>query len=82
TGLPQPLAYVIERTSAEHGRVQVIADTASGLTTVRTDDETLRRSMEVDTSLRSGALTRSGDELITHVAADVVFWALTDARYP
>ncbi|KZE43098.1 helicase-associated domain-containing protein [Microbacterium sp. T32] len=82
TGLPQPLAYVIERTSAEHGRVRVTADTASGLTTVRTDDETLRRSMEVDTSLRSVALTRSGDELITHVAADVVFWALTDARYP
>ncbi|MGL1701334.1 helicase-associated domain-containing protein, partial [Vibrio parahaemolyticus] len=58
TGLPRPLAYVIERTSAEHGRVRVTADTASGLTTVRTDDETLRRSMEVDTSLRSVALTR------------------------
>lgn len=82
TGLPQPLAYVIERTSAEHGRVRVTADTASGLTTVRTDDQTLRRAMEVDTSLRSVALSRSGDELITHVAADVVFWALTDARYP
>nr|WP_237488689.1 helicase-associated domain-containing protein [Microbacterium sp. TL13] len=82
TGLPQPLAYVIERTSAEHGRVRVSADTASGLTTVRTDDETLLRAMEVDTSLRSVALSRSDDELITHVAADVVFWALSDARYP
>ncbi|WP_396645180.1 helicase-associated domain-containing protein [Microbacterium sp.] len=82
TGLPQPLAYVIERTSAEHGRVRVTADAASGLTTVRTDDETLLRAMEVDTSLRSVALSRSGDELITHVAADVVFWALSDARYP
>lgn len=82
TGLPQPLAYVIERTAAEHGRVRVAADSASGLTTVRTDDETLLRAMEVDTSLRSVALTRSGAELITHVAADVVFWALSDARYP
>ncbi|SIS09677.1 helicase-associated domain-containing protein [Microbacterium sp. RURRCA19A] len=82
TGLPQPLAYVIERTSAEHGRVRVTADVASGLTTVRTDDETLLRAMEVDTSLRSVALSRSGDELISHVAADVVFWALSDARYP
>lgn len=82
TGLPQPLAYVIERTSAEHGRVRVSADSASGLTTVRTDDETLLRAMEVDTSLRSVALSRSDDELITHVAADVVFWALSDARYP
>lgn len=82
TGLPQPLAYVIERTSAEHGRVRVSADPASGLTTVRTDDETLLRAMEVDTSLRSVALSRSGDELLTHVAADVVFWALSDARYP
>lgn len=82
TGLPQPLAYVIERTSAEHGRVRVTADSASGLTTVRTDDETLLRAMEVDTGLRSVALARSGDELLTHVAADVVFWALSDARYP
>lgn len=82
TGLPQPLAYVIERTSAEHGRVRVTADAASGLTTVRTDDETLLRAMEVDTALRSVALTRSDDELLTHVSADVVFWALSDARYP
>jgi hypothetical protein len=62
--------------------VRVTADAASGLTTVRTDDETLLRAMEVDTALRSVALTRSDDELLTHVSADVVFWALSDARYP
>lgn len=82
TGLPQPLAYVIERTSAEHGRVRVVADAASGLTRITTDDETLLRSMEVDTALRSIAISREGDELVTHVTADVVFWALNDARYP
>ncbi|WP_180993341.1 helicase-associated domain-containing protein [Microbacterium testaceum] len=82
TGLPQPLAYVIERTAAEHGRVRVITDADSHLTRVRTDDETLLRSMEVDQSLRSIALTRTDDELVSHVAADVVFWALTDAHYP
>ncbi|MFJ4038313.1 helicase-associated domain-containing protein [Microbacterium sp. NPDC090007] len=83
TGLPQPLAYVIERTSAEHGRVRVAADPETQLTHVRTDDETLLRSMEVDQSLRSIALNRTDDdELISHVAADVVFWALTDAHYP
>jgi len=82
TGLPQPLAYVIERTAAEHGRVRVTTDAASHLTRVMTDDETLLRSMEVDQSLRSIALTRADDELVSHVSADVVFWALTDAHYP
>ena len=83
TGLPQPLAYVIERTSAEHGRVRVGVDADTSLTRVTTDDETLRRSMEVDQSLRSIALARDdGDDLVSHVSADVVFWALTDAHYP
>lgn len=83
TGLPQPLAYVIERTSAEHGRVRVATEPETQLTRVRTDDETLLRSMEVDQSLRSIALNRTDDdELISHVSADVVFWALTDAHYP
>lgn len=82
TGLPQPLAYVIERTAAEHGRVRVGADPVSRLTRVTTDDATLLRSMEVDQSLRSIALSRSDDELVSHVSADVVFWALTDAHYP
>lgn len=84
TGLPQPLAYVIERTSAEHGRVRVGVDADTHLTRVRTDDETLRRAMEVDQSLRSIALSRDDDDgdLVSHVSADVVFWALTDAHYP
>ncbi|WP_205822756.1 helicase-associated domain-containing protein [Microbacterium hydrothermale] len=82
TGLPQPLAYVIERTSAEHGRVRVGVDAETQLTRVTTDDETLRRSMEVDQSLRSVALARDDDDLVSHVSADVVFWALTDAHYP
>uniref|UniRef100_UPI0025EC18C3 helicase-associated domain-containing protein n=1 Tax=uncultured Microbacterium sp. TaxID=191216 RepID=UPI0025EC18C3 len=83
TGLPQPLAYVIERTSAEHGRVRVSIEPETQLTRVRTDDETLLRSMEVDQSLRSIALTRTDDDqLVSHVSADVVFWALSDAHYP
>ncbi len=83
TGLPQPLAYVIERTSAEHGRVRVMSDPATRMTRVVTDDETLLRSMEIDQSLRSIALSRTDDdELVSHVSSDVVFWALTDAHYP
>lgn len=83
TGLPQPLAYVIERTAAEHGRVRVSTDPATQLTRVTTDDETLLRSMEIDQSLRSIALSRTDDdELVSHVSGDVVFWALTDAHYP
>ncbi|MFZ8757005.1 helicase-associated domain-containing protein [Microbacterium sp. HMH0099] len=86
TGLPQPLAYVIERSAAEHGRVRVARDEASGLTRIRTDDATLARAMEVDQSLRSIALTvdddADGHDLVTHVDRDVVFWALSDAHYP
>ena len=82
TGLPQPLAYVIERTSAQHGRVRVASDPASRLTRVTTTDPTLLQAMEVDQSLRSIALTRDDDVLVSHVAADVVFWALTDSHYP
>lgn len=84
TGLPQPLAYLIERSAAEHGRVRVTRDEASRLTHVQTDDATLARAMEVDQSLRSIALARVDDDgdLVSHVDADVVFWALTDAHYP
>ena len=82
TGLPQPLAYVIERTAAQHGRVRVAGDPASRLTRVTTSDPTLLQAMEVDQSLRSIALTRTDDALVSHVATDVVFWALTDAHYP
>ncbi len=82
TGLPQPLAYVIERTSAQHGRVRVASDPETRLTRVTTTDPTLLQAMEVDQSLRSVALTRAGDALESHVGADVVFWALTDAHYP
>ncbi|MDF2993828.1 MAG: hypothetical protein K0S37_4342 [Microbacterium sp.] len=82
TGLPQPLAYVIERTSAQHGRVRVDSDPASRLTRVTTTDPTLLQAMEVDQSLRSVALARDGEALVSHVSADVVFWALTDAHYP
>jgi len=82
TGLPQPLAYVIERTSAEHGRVRVADDVASGFARVSTDDPTLRRSLEVDQSLRALSLSPDGDDLVSHVGADAVFWALSDAHYP
>lgn len=82
TGLPQPLAYVIERTSAQHGRVRVSSDPETRLTRVTTTDPTLLQAMEVDQSLRSVALSRADDALESHVAADVVFWALTDAHYP
>ncbi|KTR87607.1 hypothetical protein NS220_17440 [Microbacterium testaceum] len=82
TGVPQPLEYVIERTSAQHGRVRVESDPETRLTRVTTTDPTLLQAMEVDQSLRSVALTRTEDALESHVAADVVFWALTDAHYP
>ncbi len=84
TGVPQPLSYLIDRSAAEHGRVRVVRDEASGLTRIQTTDATLAQTMEVDQSLRSIALSRDDDstDLVTHVDRDVVFWALSDAHYP
>jgi hypothetical protein len=82
TGLPQPLAYVIESTAARHGLIRVERDEASVLTRVVSDDPATIATIAVDQALRSLGLVREGDDLISRVPADSVYWALADARYP
>jgi len=84
TGLPQPLAYLIADAAERHGRVRVHELTGDGArSAVRSDDATLLRTIQVDQALGPLRLTAGGDgELLSRSPRDVVFWALSDARYP
>ncbi|MFC8683173.1 helicase-associated domain-containing protein [Microbacterium ureisolvens] len=84
TGIPQPLAYLIESTASRHGLVRVRADEATGRTRVESADEGLLEAITVDQALRPlGLLVLEGDDaLSSRVARDAVYWTLADARYP
>lgn len=81
TGLPQPLAYEIERTARRHGTLRVGPD-LQGRTRVTSDDEALLRTIAVDQALRPLGLVRDGADLVSRSGADTAFWMLADARYP
>ncbi|WP_405375046.1 MULTISPECIES: helicase-associated domain-containing protein [unclassified Microbacterium] len=80
TGVPQPLAYEIERSAARHGTLRVGPDGA-GSTRV-TGDRDLIEALAVDQALRSLGLILEGDALVTRSGPETVYWMLTDARYP
>jgi hypothetical protein len=84
TGLPQPLDYLITDAAERHGRVRVAEADAEGVrSAVRSADATLLRTIQVDQALGSLRLAPGGDgELLSRFPRDVVFWALSDARYP
>ncbi|MEY9851458.1 hypothetical protein ABH923_001136 [Leifsonia sp. EB41] len=85
TGVPQPLDYLIADAVERHGRVRV-RDAAAGAevqAVVRSDDATLLGTIAVDQSLSSLRLLRAGERtLVSRFPRDVVYWALSDARYP
>ncbi|WP_308491494.1 helicase-associated domain-containing protein [Microbacterium terrisoli] len=82
TGIPQPLAYLIEQTAARHGLVRVGIDADTQRTRVTSTDEGLLRTIAVDQALRAIGLVDAGDALTSRVGRDAVFWTLADARYP
>jgi hypothetical protein len=82
TGIPQPLAYLVERTAARHGLVRVGMDAATGRTRVDSPDDALLRALAVDQSVRSIGLVEAEGALETRVPRDAVYWTLADARYP
>lgn len=81
TGLPQPLAYEIERSASRHGALRVGPD-GQGRTRVTSDDEALLRTIAVDQALRPLGLVQIGDGLVTRSSPDTAFWLIADARYP
>ncbi|SIT70099.1 helicase-associated domain-containing protein [Microbacterium sp. RU33B] len=80
TGIPQPLAYLIESTAARHGLVRVRTDDVR--TRVESADAGLLAAIEVDQALRPLGLLREDGHLTSRVARDAVYWSLVDARYP
>lgn len=92
TGIPQPLDYLLSSTATRYGLVRVgsIEDT-SGLgaptpgarSYIRSSDDTLLRTIAVDHALTALSLSRAGSgRLHSRYPADVVFWALSEAKYP
>ncbi|NEN04253.1 helicase-associated domain-containing protein [Diaminobutyricibacter tongyongensis] len=90
TGLPQPLDYLIADAAERYGRVRVAdldapaGDRETGAhTLVQSDDTALLTTIAVDQALRPIALVRTAPtRLVSRFPRDVVFWALSDARYP
>ncbi|WP_166877597.1 helicase-associated domain-containing protein [Salinibacterium sp. ZJ450] len=92
TGIPQPLDYLITETAARYGALRVgaiVADTDPGdadygaRSYVRSDDTHLLGMLAVDQSLSALSLVRSGEHrLVSRFDQDVVFWGLSEARYP
>jgi len=86
TGIPQPLAYLIGEAAARFGSVRVAAAAeadAPARASIRSDDAQLVRTLAVDQSLASLGLRQTGPHrLLSRFPPDVVFWALSDARYP
>ena len=81
TGIPQPLDYLLTEAGSRYGLVRVGA-TPEGRTYVSSTDGTLLRTLVVDHSIGSLGLVRSGDRLESRYDRDLVFWALSEARYP
>ncbi|MFJ3393258.1 helicase-associated domain-containing protein [Leifsonia aquatica] len=84
TGLPQPLDYLITDVTERHGRVRVrTVEDGDARSAIHSADTTLLRTIQVDQSLSSLRLAPAhADELHSRFPRDVVFWALSDARYP
>ncbi|AWB90478.1 helicase-associated domain-containing protein [Homoserinimonas hongtaonis] len=92
TGLPQPLDYLISEGSTRYGLIRAGAvDGGSDPDMVdhgarsylRSDDPNLLRTIAVDQTLSSLGLRRAGEHrLVSRFDLDVVFWSLSDARYP
>jgi hypothetical protein len=86
TGLPQPLDYLIHESARRFGSVRVAAAgeaDAPAKAVIRSDDAEMVGTLEVDQSLSAIGLRRADEHrLLSRFAPDLVFWALSDARYP
>ena len=81
TGIPQPLEYLIDETARRHGLVRVGTD-AHG-TYVRSSDLNVLGAIAVDQAVSALGLRRGeAGKLESRFESDIVFWALSDARYP
>ena len=86
TGIPQPLDYLITETVERYGLVRVGAETGYGpeiRSYLRSDDADLLAAIAVDQTLAAFGLARvSSTRILSRVDFDVLFWAVSEARYP
>ena len=86
TGIPQPLNYLIGEASSRYGQVRVgtLTDVRPDARCyIRSDDELLIGTILVDQSLSSLGFERiSATRAESRFTLDVVFWSVSDARYP
>jgi hypothetical protein len=91
TGIPQPVDYLISQAASRFGAIRVgvlPAEFTGGAssdakTYVRAEDSAMIGLLAVDQSLNSLGLRRSDpNRLVSRFDLDVVFWAISDARYP
>lgn len=91
TGIPQPVGYLISQTASRFGTVRVgpldgvppHASPSEARSYIRSDDTTLIGLLDVDQALSSLGLRRSEPQrMVSRFDFEVVFWALSDARYP
>lgn len=81
TGLPQPLDYLLKEAGSRFGLIRV-SSTPGGQTRVRSTDSSLLRALLVDRALSSLGFMRDASDLVSRFDRDVVFFSLSDARYP
>ena len=88
TGIPQPLAYLLHEAATRYGQVRVGAlDSTDARSYVSSDsssggDDHLLGTIAVDQNLSALGFWRSEGRLLSRFSYDVVFWSLSDARYP
>lgn len=85
SGVPQPLHYLVTESAARYGRLRVGPATDDGhfQGAIHSDDAALIHTVAVDHALSQLGLQQSGpNRLLSRFTPDVLFWALSDARYP
>ncbi|TQL47060.1 XPB/Ssl2-like helicase family protein [Homoserinimonas aerilata] len=92
TGIPQPLDYLITEGATRYGLIRAgelsgeadpDSPEAGAHSYLRSSDAHLLRTVAVDQSLAALGLVRVDDHrLVSRFARDIVFWSLSDARYP
>jgi hypothetical protein len=89
TGIPQPVDYLVSQAASRFGAIRVGAipddhpDAVSAKTYVRAEDSSMIGLLDVDQSLNPLGLRRSdANRMLSRLDLEVVFWAISDARYP
>lgn len=85
TGIPQPVAYLLESSAERFGRVRVRAhvdDLGRISSRVRAESPQLLDTLRIDTALSSLALRPADSELASAASPETTLLTLIEARYP